>query len=293
LLARGFRALIAAHRDDQVALDDLLRPADPPAATNAWYLAFFLMAARSTAAERDGRGSDALDRLLESMDRDVSGEFRELSPDRCLWLPEVVRLALAAGDRATAGQATRACAAEAERNPLPGTRIAALHCRGLVDADPDTLRAAADAYRELEVPLFCAPALESAAVLLAERNDTTAARRAYTDALRGYADLDAAWDIRRAEARLRPFGIRPVPRRRPATAWQALTPTEQRIAALIATGRSNADIAAELYLSRNTVQTHVSHILTKLDARSRVDIARAVLDQRFGDRGYVTGPARS
>jgi DNA-binding NarL/FixJ family response regulator len=62
-------------------------------------------------------------------------------------------------------------------------------------------------------------------------------------------------------------------RRRRATGWAALTPTEQKIAQLIATGQSNPEIAARLVLSRRTVETHVSHILTKLDARSRIDIA--------------------
>ena len=52
----------------------------------------------------------------------------------------------------------------------------------------------------------------------------------------------------------------------------ALTPTEVKVAGLVAGGESNPDIAAELFLSRNTVQTHVSHILTKLGARSRVEI---------------------
>jgi DNA-binding NarL/FixJ family response regulator len=45
-----------------------------------------------------------------------------------------------------------------------------------------------------------------------------------------------------------------------------------KVAGLVAGGKSNPDIAAELFLSRNTVQTHVSHILTKLSARSRVEI---------------------
>jgi DNA-binding NarL/FixJ family response regulator len=45
-----------------------------------------------------------------------------------------------------------------------------------------------------------------------------------------------------------------------------------KIARLVAGGRSNPDIAADLFLSRNTVQTHVSRILAKLGARSRVDI---------------------
>ena len=86
-----------------------------------------------------------------------------------------------------------------------------------------------------------------------------------------------AWDGRRADSRLRPLGIRRGtrgPRRRPATGWQALTPTEVRVAELVAEGRSNPDIAAELLLSRRTVQGHVSHILAKLGAHSRIDIAR-------------------
>jgi DNA-binding NarL/FixJ family response regulator len=47
---------------------------------------------------------------------------------------------------------------------------------------------------------------------------------------------------------------------------------------LVATGISNPDIAGQLFLSRNTVQTHVSHILAKLGARSRAEIARAALE---------------
>jgi DNA-binding NarL/FixJ family response regulator len=52
------------------------------------------------------------------------------------------------------------------------------------------------------------------------------------------------------------------------------------VAELVAQGRSNPEIAAELFLSRNTVQTHVSHILAKLAARSRVEIARAAHQQQ-------------
>ena len=70
------------------------------------------------------------------------------------------------------------------------------------------------------------------------------------------------------------------PRRRPAFGWDALTPVELTIAEQVAHGRSNPDIAADLFLSRRTVQSHVSHILAKLGARARVDIARAYAGQR-------------
>jgi DNA-binding NarL/FixJ family response regulator len=46
------------------------------------------------------------------------------------------------------------------------------------------------------------------------------------------------------------------------------------VAGLVAQGMSNPQIAAQLFLSRRTVQTHVSHILAKLNLSSRIDIAR-------------------
>jgi DNA-binding CsgD family transcriptional regulator len=95
--------------------------------------------------------------------------------------------------------------------------------------------------------------------------------------------MQAQWDIRRAEGRLRPHGIRRGTRGRrtprAVSGWEALTPTEVKIAALVARGDSTPDIARGLYLSRRTVQTYISRILTKLDARSRVEIVREALRQ--------------
>jgi DNA-binding CsgD family transcriptional regulator len=117
-------------------------------------------------------------------------------------------------------------------------------------------------------------------VLTAGRGDAGAARQALAGAVRIYHELGARWDLRRAAARLAPLGLRPGRagyRARPVAGWAALTPTEVKVAYLVADGRSNPDVAAQLFLSRNTVQTHVSHILAKLGAHSRAEIIREAL----------------
>ncbi|WP_328463886.1 response regulator transcription factor [Streptomyces sp. NBC_00448] len=60
----------------------------------------------------------------------------------------------------------------------------------------------------------------------------------------------------------------------------SLTPRELQALRLIATGRSNAEIAEELVISRETAKTYVSRILTKLDLRDRVQAV--VLAYRVG-----------
>jgi non-specific serine/threonine protein kinase len=52
-----------------------------------------------------------------------------------------------------------------------------------------------------------------------------------------------------------------------------LTPREREIAALIAQGMTNREIAAELFIGERTVDTHVEHILDKLGMRSRIQVA--------------------
>ncbi|MEH3076169.1 MAG: LuxR C-terminal-related transcriptional regulator [Quadrisphaera sp.] len=56
----------------------------------------------------------------------------------------------------------------------------------------------------------------------------------------------------------------------------SLTPREAEVLALVALGRSNSDIAAELSISEPTVKSHLVHVFTKLDVTSRTAaVARA------------------
>ena len=56
----------------------------------------------------------------------------------------------------------------------------------------------------------------------------------------------------------------------------ALTGRELEIARLIVDRKTNGEIAGELFLSKKTVETHIRNMFRKLDASSRVDIARAI-----------------
>ena len=57
------------------------------------------------------------------------------------------------------------------------------------------------------------------------------------------------------------------------SALASLSPREREVVGLIAEGRSNKEIAAELFISEATVKTHVARVLTKLDLRDRTQIA--------------------
>ncbi|MCX5609066.1 helix-turn-helix transcriptional regulator [Streptomyces sp. NBC_01546] len=130
--------------------------------------------------------------------------------------------------------------------------------------------------------------LEDLAVARAWHGDLAGSRSALTRAVAAYEDLGARWDVARADARLRSLGVRRgsrSARRRPANGWEALTPAELKVALLVAQGRSNPEIASALFLSRRTVQTHVSHILAKLQVRSRAAVAAQAAARASGAPG--------
>jgi DNA-binding CsgD family transcriptional regulator len=63
-------------------------------------------------------------------------------------------------------------------------------------------------------------------------------------------------------------------RGRPASGWESLTPTERDVVQLVSAGLPNKDIAARLFISPRTVQSHLTHVYTKLAVSSRVQLAQ-------------------
>lgn len=63
----------------------------------------------------------------------------------------------------------------------------------------------------------------------------------------------------------------------------ALSRREREIAGLVADGTSNLDIARSLFLSRKTVERHVSNILAKLNVKNRVELATRVVTTQSHD----------
>jgi predicted ATPase/class 3 adenylate cyclase/DNA-binding CsgD family transcriptional regulator len=63
-------------------------------------------------------------------------------------------------------------------------------------------------------------------------------------------------------------------RKRPPNGWASLTPTELSVVELVCEGLSNKDIAARLFVSPRTVQSHLTHIYTKLSLNSRVQLVQ-------------------
>jgi DNA-binding CsgD family transcriptional regulator len=281
LLLHGVSALIAGRRDERTAADQQLRQglALPIQTLADRENQDFLVAAHALALEQSGETHQAMLRLAGMLPR-RDGEMTLIHQ----WLPDLVRLALAAGDRPMAQAATRACQAEAaaETHPARAT-VASLRCRGLLESDPDALTEAVAHYRALGPATELPSALEDLAVVLARTGREEEAGTAFIEAVSLYEGLQARWDIRRAEGRLRPLGVRRGGRsqraQRAAFGWAALTPTEVKIAVMVARGESTSDIARSMSLSRRTVQTYISHILAKLGVKGRVDIVREALRQ--------------
>lgn len=97
----------------------------------------------------------------------------------------------------------------------------------------------------------------------------------------GYLALGATTYVRRCDRELKAGGVHAVLKNR---AHDALTPQEDAVSSLVASGMTNREVAAELFLSVKTVQFHLTRVYAKMGIRSRAELAAA----RSTDEGSAT-----
>jgi len=155
----------------------------------------------------------------------------------------------------------------------PGVLAVAARCRGLLAAaggDRETatseLHAALQHHDRVLLPFQRARTLLALGSVQRAARHRRDARRCLEEARAGFAALGAELWQGRAEDELGRVGGR-------APTADGLTGAEQRVAALVATGRTNREVAAELVLAERTVESHLSHIYRKLGVRSRAELA--------------------
>jgi len=206
---------------------------------------------------------------------------------RARYLEVLARALLATGRRAQAKRAARAAQACAAEVALPSATAMASLATAAVALDSGEPTSAA------EQALAAAAALESVAALfdaahahelagraLAQAGDRDGALRELELAATAFESFGSLRYRDRAEHELRKLGRhihrRTRPGARDARDLTALTARELEIAQLVADRKTNPEIAAELFLSLKTVQTHLRNIFRKLGISSRVELARAI-----------------
>jgi DNA-binding NarL/FixJ family response regulator len=205
-----------------------------------------------------------------------------IEADAAAWL---TRIALARGDRTGANAVTATAERLARDAPdFPTLTASAAHARGLLHHDTAALAHAATAHL---TSWSRASAAEDLGVMVARATgdtDRKAAIHHLDQALSAYQQAGAQRDVARVRARLRRLGVRRrhwTASKRPAFGWDSLTETERNVAALAAQGLTNPQIAARMFVSRDTVKFHLSQVFRKLGIASRVELAH-----RMGPHGF-------
>jgi DNA-binding CsgD family transcriptional regulator len=188
--------------------------------------------------------------------------------------PDDIEALIRMGDLAAAGPLLASLEERARRLDRAWALAAAGRCRALLssaqgdhEAASAALAQALAAHDRLDMPLELARTHLVASEVARRARRRTAAREHAETARLLFAGRGAVLWAERAEAELARLAA-------PRAGGLDLTTAERQVASLVAAGRTNREVAAELYMGLRTVETHLSAVYRKLGVRSRSELTR-------------------
>jgi DNA-binding CsgD family transcriptional regulator len=200
-------------------------------------------------------------------------------PGVAAWAQDLAEAYIRAGRPADAEGTLAVLAAQAERTGRPLAHAAVARCRGLLgaDGDVDAHFAAALAWHDRAADPFERARTELCfGELLRRARRRVDAREPLQRALGAFELIGAELWAERARRELRATGERA--RRRKPEAADLLTAQELQVALQVAAGASNREVAAALFVSPKTIESHLNSVYRKLGIRSRTELGRALPD---------------
>jgi len=202
-------------------------------------------------------------------------------PSVVKFLPDEIEALAALGDMAHARSLTSQLEARGKLLGRPWALATAARCRAhlaAVDDDPQRALAICEQalarQEQLPMPFELGRALLIKGMAERRAKHKSAARATLGQALGIFERLGAPLWAGKARQELTKITTRP--------AAAGLTGTECRVATLVAQGLTNREVASAMFITPNTVQTHVRHIFRKLGVRSRTELAAHVLSTPVG-----------
>ncbi len=220
---------------------------------------------------RPGEAAAALGPLVDFLRRE-----RITEPGTARVVPDQAEALISLGELDAAAELLEWYRDNAERLGRRSALAAAARCRGLLLAERGDLASALDELgRSVELSQGVPIPLERGRALLAHgavhrrARHKRAARESLQSARREFEGMGAAAWAERANAELNRVGGR-------APSAGGLTPTEDRVAELVADGLQTKQVAAALFVSAKTVEGHLTNIYAKLGVHSRTELARRI-----------------
>ncbi len=213
-------------------------------------------------------------------------------PSVVKFLPDEIEALAALGEVDLARSFTRQLEQHGKSLGRPWALAAAARCyahlAGL-DGDLEGARAvceqALSQHKRLSMPFELGRTLLIKGMIERRGSLQPTARTTFGQALAIFEHLGAPLWAAKADRELSKIAVRaPV---------NGLTETEGRVAGLVTQGHTNREVAAEMFVTENTVQTHIRHIFQKLGVRSRTELTALLLAApASATTQMVRGPAR-